>query len=464
VSEGDDEMELKVVGQRVKRYDGMAHVTGETRFTDDVIVPGTQIVKAFRSPVAKGKIKNVDTGAAEAVPGVTGVVAAPDVPCNAYGIVPDQPVLAGEEVRYKGEPIAAVAARDEDTALEALEKIRVDIEEDEPVFDPLEAMKPDAPKVRPEGNVHMYEDRPFRQIVLGDIEAGFKEADHVVESVYLHPSQEHAQLEPQTSLAVPDAGGRLTIYTVSQALYFHLGMICGILQMDPDKVQCKEWAPKTGSSWRHNAGFSDVKFVGGTVGGGFGSKNDIHADHVTALLALKTGLPCKWRWTREEDLLYSTFRGAWRMTIRDGVKKDGRIVARRIKSIRDAGAYSSLNPYVVDKHCFLATGPYFVPNVYIEGHCVFTNKPPASSMRGFGVTPSVFATEVQINKIAEEIGMDPWEVRFINAYRKGDHTPTKRVLDSVALVEVMQKLAEKAGVDLPEKLKTMTSAERGWVS
>ena len=122
-------------------------------------------------------------------------------------------------------------------------------------------------------------------------------------------------------------------------------------------------------------------------------------------------------------------------------------MARKIHSIRDAGAYSSLNPYVVDKNSFLATGPYFVPNVYVEGYCVYTNKPPASSMRGFGVTPSVFATEVQINKVAAELGMDPWEVRFINAYRSGDQTPTRRVLNSVALVEVLQKLADKAGVD-----------------
>ena len=455
-------MTMKVVGQRVKRYDGMAHVTGETRFVDDVIVPGTLTVKALRSPVSKGTIKTMDTSSAKAMPGVAGVITAEDVPCNAYGLVPDQPVIADETVRFKGEVVAAVAAVDEDTALEALEKINLEIEEEECVLDPLEAMKPDAPKVRPEGNIFMYDERPFRQIILGDIEAGFKDADVVVENEYVHPSLEHAQLDPQTSSAVPAASGNLTIYTVSQALYFHLGQLCGILQMGPDQIQCKSWAPKTGSSWRHNAGFSDVNYIGGTVGGGFGSKNDIHADHVTALLALKTGQPCKWRWTREEDLLYSTFRGAWFITIKDGVKKDGRIVARQMKSIRDAGGYSSLNPYVVDKHSFVATGPYFVPNVLIHGYCVYTNKPPASSMRGFGVTPSVFATELQMDKIAEELGMDPWEARFINAYRTGDQTPTRRVLNSVALVEVMQKLAEKAGVDLPDKLKAMNSKERGW--
>ncbi len=454
-------MTLRIVGQREKRYDGMSHVFGETKFVDDVIIPGTLTVKALRSPVHKGTIKRLDISSAKAMPGVAGVITAVDVPCNAYGLIPDQPVLNGESIRYKGEPIAAIAAVDEDTALEGLDKIRVDIEEEEAVFDPLEAMKPDAPKVRPEGNIFIFDERPFRQIVFGDIEAGFKEADLVVENEYLHPSLEHAQLEPQTSLAVPQANGKLTIYTVSQAHYFHLGMLCGILAMDPKDVRCEQWAARTGSSWRHNAGFQNINYIGGTIGGAFGSKNDIHADHVAALMALKTGQPCKWRWTREEDLLYSTFRGAWRIKIRDGVKTDGRIVAREIKSIREAGAYTMFNSYVVDKHCFLATGPYFVPNVYIQGYCIYTNKPPASSMRGFGVTPACFATEVQINRIAEALGMDQWDIRFINAYRQGDQTPTRRVVDSVALVEVMQKLAEKAGVDLPDRLKAMTSSERG---
>jgi len=431
-------MAMNVVGQRVTRYDGLAHVSGETRFVDDVVIPGTLMVKALRSPVSKGRIRHLDTSAAEKMPGVAGVITAKDVPVNAYGMIPDQPVLVAENIRYRGEPIAAVAAVDEDTALAAVARIAIDIEEQEAVLDPLEAMKPGAPLVRPEGNLFMFGNRPYRQIVFGDVEAGFKEADLIVENDYFHPSLEHAQLEPQVSLTVPDARGGLTIYTVSQAHYFHLGMLCSILQMP----------------------MSRVRYVGGTVGGGFGGKNDIHADHVTALLARKTGRPVKWRWTREEDLLYSTFRGAWHVHIKDGVRRDGRIVARQMRSIRDAGAYTTLNAYVVDKHCFLASGPYFIPNVYVQGYCVYTNKPPASSMRGFGITPSTFAVEVQMNKIAEATGKDPWEIRFVNAYRQGERTATQRVLDSVALVEVMQTLAQKAGVELPPRLQAMTSLKR----
>jgi CO/xanthine dehydrogenase Mo-binding subunit len=455
-------MALKVVGKRVKRYDGLAHVTGETRFVDDIYVPGTLTVKAFRSPMAKGKIRKLDVSAAEGLAGVAGVITHEDVPNNAFGLIPDQPVLAATEIRYRGQPIAAVAAVDEETALEALSLIKVEIDEEKPVFDPLEAMQEGAPKVRPEGNCFKWGDRPFRKVVFGDVEAGFKQADHIVEGTYVHPSLEHAQLEPQCSLAVPEANGKLTIYTVSQAHYFHLGMLAGILHTKPDDLSCVcKWAGRTRSSWRGSMGLSDIKYVGGTVGGGFGSKNDIHADHVTAILALKTGQPVKWRWTREEEFLYSTFRGGWQITIKDGVKNDGRIVARQVRSIRDSGAYTSLNAYVVDKHCYLVSGPYAIPNVYVEGYCVYTNRPPSSSMRGFGITPATFATEVQMNRIATTLGMDPWEIRFINAYRHGDQTATRRVLDSVYLIETMQALAKKVGKKLPGKLLAMTSAERG---
>ncbi|MGW8322339.1 MAG: xanthine dehydrogenase family protein molybdopterin-binding subunit [Thermodesulfobacteriota bacterium] len=449
-------MENSVVGQRKKRYDGLAHVTGETRFVDDVFIPGTLTVKVLRSPAVKGKIHDLDTSAAASLPGVEGIITHEDVPNNAFGLVPDQPVLA-ETIRYRGQPIAAVAACDERTALAALNRIKVRIEEEEPVFDPLEAMKPGAAKVRPEGNCYMYGDHPCRKVVFGDVEAGFKEADHIIEGEFRTNPVEHAPMETQVSLAVPEGKGRLTLYTVSQSLLFHHGLLAGILKMDKDDLRIKWLAER---SLYDSQGDIHITFRSGTVGGSFGAKNDIHADHVTALLALKTGQPVKWRWTREEETLYSTHRGAWHIRIKDGVKKDGRIVARQVKSIRDAGAYSALNTYVVDKHCFMVTGPYSIPNVYVEGYCVYTNKTPSSSMRGFGVFPATFACEMQMNKIAAQLKIDPWELRFINAYREGDQTPTRRVLDSVHLIETLKACAEKAGVKLPDRLASMTSEKR----
>jgi len=431
-------MALRIIGQREKRYDGLAHITGKTRFVDDVIIPGMLAVKVLRSPVVKGRVKRLDTASAEKGAGVAAVITAKDVPNNAFGpMIPDQPVFA-QEIRYQGEPIAAVAAVDEDTAMEAIARIKFDIEEEKGILDPLEAMKPDAPKVRPEGNLFMFGDKPFREIVSGDVEARFKEADEIVESDYVESSFEHAALETQCSLAVPEANGKLTVYSLSQDPWQHIGILCNIIKMPMSKV----------------------RYIGGTVGGGFGGKNDIHADHVATLLALKTGKPVKWRWTREEELLYSTHRGAWHIHFKDGVKKDGRIVARQVKTIRDSGAYTSLNPVGVELSCLTLTGPYYIPNVRIEGYLVYTNKPFSMSMRGFAINEANYATEVQMNRVAEAIGIDPWEIRFINAYRNGDKMPVGKVLDSVALIEVMQALAKKTGVDLPARLKAMTSAKR----
>jgi len=194
---------MNVVGKRMKRYDGLAHVTGKSPYVDDVYIPGTLTVKTFRSPVIKGKIHRIETTNAERLRGVAGVITHHDVPHNAFGLIADQPVFASESVRYKGMPIAAVAAVDEDTAMEALERIQVEIEEQEYVLDPIEAMQPGAPKVRPEGNLFLFDDRPYRKIVFGDVEAGFNEADFVIEERYFHPSLEHAPIETQTSLAVP---------------------------------------------------------------------------------------------------------------------------------------------------------------------------------------------------------------------------------------------------------------------
>ncbi len=394
-------MPLTVVGQNVLRYDGLDHVTGNTRYVDDIIIPGTLVCKGLRSPVARGRVVSIDTSAAENLPGVFGVITAKDVPSNVYG--GDQPVIA-ETIRFKGELIAAVAAVDEDTAREAVRLIKVDIEEEPAVLDPREAMKPGAPMVRPDGNLFTFGGKYYRQIRCGNAEEAFKEADLIVEGEYFYPCAEHTALETQTSLAVPHANGNLEVFTTSQCLYFHLGGLCSVLQMPMNKV----------------------KYWGGTIGGGFGGKNDLHADPVTAILALKTGRPVKWRWTREEELCCSTVRGAWNVKIKDGVKKNGKIIARQIESMIDGGAYISFNPYVVDKHAFLCTGPYFIPNVAVKVYVVFTNKQPSSSMRGFGITPCSFAVEVNMDKIARELAMDPSRYGLSTPSEKASRLPPAR--------------------------------------
>lgn len=443
----------KCIGNSVQRYDGLAHATGNTKYIDDYVVPNTLMVKAFRSPVCKGEVLSIDTEDAMKLPGVECIITHEDIPNVHNG----WPVIA-KSIRYKGEPIAAVAAVDEKTAMRAIDLIKVDIEEQPAVLDPFKAMDSSSPKVRPDGNIYKFDGEDSRKVIFGDIDVGFSHADYIIENDYFLSPVEHAPLEPTVSLAVPEADGRLTIYGMSQGVHATLSTLFKVLRAEPDSSSCRRWAPRYRQ--RGITCLNDIKFVGGKCGGGFGGKAEPMADPIVAILALITGQPVKWRWTREEEFKYSTYRGAWHMHIKDGVKKDGQLVARKIKTLRDAGAYEWNNPYVVQKYCFSACGPYYIPNVYVEGYCVFTNKCMAGGMRGFGVTPSTFAIEVQMDKIASEIGIDPWELRFINAFHNGDLTSTKRKLDSVYLIEVMKRLAEKADIELPDKLLRMTSEPR----
>ncbi len=450
--------DLKVIGQNKRRYDGLGHVTGEATYVDDVFVPGTLAVKTLRSPVHKGIIKNLDVSKAERLPGVHGVITHRDVPCNTYGYLTlDQRVLAEDEVRYKGEPVAAVAADTLEIASEAVSQITLDIEKETPVFDPDEAVKPDAPKVRPEGNVLMVGERPYRLVFNGDIERGFDEADEIIENDFFFPSQEHAPMETQVSLAVPTGDSRLTIYTVTQGLYFLLKQIQRILGQGEDVSQ--RWSERHQYT-HHGMGFSDIKYISCNVGGAFGGKTELHADAIAALAALKTGKPCKWRWTREEEQLYSARHSPWKMHFKDGVTKDGRIVARQVFSRHDAGAYTGLSSYVVDKHAYYVAGPYHLPNVEVKCQVVYTNKVPTGAIRGFGVTPGTYACEIQMNMIADKMGIDPWELRFINAMRNGDQLATRTKLDSVYLIETMQKLAEICNHPLDDKFAAMNSDPR----
>lgn len=428
----------KYIGKPLQRLDGIGHVTGRTVYVDDIFLPGMLSVKVLHSPVHKGIIHGLDTSAAEKVPGVVAVITAKDVPGVNAVAAPDEPVFVERNIRFKGERIAGVAAMDEDTAAEAVEKIKVDIEEQPAVFDPVEAMKPGAPKVRPEGNLWQFNSGYSRTLRKGDIEKGFAEADEIVEEVIINKMNDHAAMEPHVSVAVIDGEDRLKIYTVSQAYHLHLNQLCKIF----------------------NLPISKVCMVGGTVGGGFGSKNLIHCDHVAGLLALKTRRPVKYRMTRKEDILYSTKRGAFIFNYQCGVKKDGQFVACKIQAIHDMGAYQAHGEYAIQKQCLYITGPYRCPNVWYDGYAVFTNKPVAASMRGFTLLNVTHASEIMMNRMAEAIGMDPWEIRFVNAWRDGDTNPTMWKVTAAGLIESMIKAAELGGIELPPHLLTMSSKGR----
>ena len=344
------------VGMAMPRYDGLGQVTGRAVYVDDIKFPGMLYVKLLRSPVSKGILHNLDLSAVEKTPGVVGVLTAADIPgVNLYGVYGDQQVMVEKHIRFKGEVLAAVVARDEETALEALEKAKPEIEEQKAVYDVFEAMRPDAPLVRPGSTSNMWEYMPgvtTRVIKLGDIEKGFEEADHVIEGRYKESAQDHAPIEPHVSVARIDEADRLQIHTHSQCVNFHLSMLCGVFGLPQSKMQ----------------------YIGGRSGGGFGGKNEVVCDSFAGLAALKFRKPVKCRLTRREDLRYTPKRGAWIFDYKTGVKNDGRITASHIVEYHDSGAYCGFSPYATEKCGMFASGPYHVPNILIEGHSIFTNK------------------------------------------------------------------------------------------
>jgi CO/xanthine dehydrogenase Mo-binding subunit len=438
---------VKAVGARLPRYDGVAHVTGRTEFVDDVRVPNMLWAKALRSPVHHAGITKLDTRKAAAMKGVHAVVTWEDVPrlvyghLEALGIPGDEPLLAKDEVRYKGQPIALVAAEDEETAQLAAEAIEIDFDERPALFDIRKAADPDAPQIHHWGNwyPHFEAEMDVRQIRKGDIERAFDQADTIVSGVYRPAAIEQVPLETQIALAVPEPNGRLTIYSCTQALYFSMGVVAAHL----------EWP------------LNRLKFVGGTVGGGFGGKVDTAAETVSALAALKAGRPVKWRWTREEEFLCSSTRAPWHMEIADAVTKDGWILGRKMLTLHDSGAYARFSPYGVTKHSFHHTGAYTIPNLHFDGYVVFTNRVPTTAMRGFGVTSVSFATETHVSRIAEVLGVDPFELRLKNANRIGDTSPNGIAYTDPSTVPTIHSIAEAIGHELPGDYRTMTRDARG---
>ncbi len=436
---------MKAVGARLPRYDGVAHVTGRTVYVDDVRVPGTLWTKALRSPHDHGEIKKLDTRKAESMPGVHAVVTHADVPTNVYGhlaalgVPADEPLLAEDVVRYKGQPIAAVAAEDEETARAAVEAIEVEFEERPALFDIRKAFDPDAPKIHQWGPVfNHYGPHDHRRIRKGDVEWAFGKADVVVQGVYRPQAIEHVPMEPQTALAVPEPSGRLTIYSCTQAMYFSMGVVAAHLQ------------------WPLNR----LKFVGGTVGGGFGGKVDTASETICALLALKAHRPVKWRWTREEEFLCSSTRAPWHIEIADALTSDGWILGRKMLTLHDSGAYTRFSSYGLTKHAFHIGGAYTIPNIHFDGYVVYTNRVPTTAMRGFGVTSVSFSVEMQMSRNADVLGLDPFELRLKNASRIGDKTPNLVVLKDPSSVPVIQAMAKEIGVELKAEYRAMTNAPR----
>ncbi|NSW83591.1 MAG: molybdopterin-dependent oxidoreductase [Syntrophothermus sp.] len=412
-------MEYKVIGKRLPRHDALLQVTGRAIYGDDVVRPGMLYAKALRSSYAHAKILQVDTSAAERLPGVKAVITAKDVPFNRFGFTHlDQPILADDKVRYRGDALAVVAAECWEAAEEALGLIKVDYEPLPAVFDPIEAMKPEAPKVHGDTNIVAH-----IKIRYGDVEQGWREADEIIEETLTTQMVEHAHIEPHAAVAEVSPQGEITVWSSVQRPFLVAADLSKILGLPMNKI----------------------RVISTAVGGGFGGKNEITMEPWICLLAMKTRRPVKMVYTREEEFQATTVRHPYITKYKTGVKRDGTLVARQVEIISDCGAYVSWGYSTLTKASIHAAGPYRIPHVRIDAYLVYTNNNVGGAMRGFGVPQLGFAYEVHTDTIAAALGMDPIEFRLKNILEDNSALPTGQVLEIVTLKETIRRAIEIAG-------------------
>ena len=416
---------LNVVGQRVPMHDAALKVTGQAQFTDDLMLPGMLYGRLVRSTVAHGRIVSIDTSAAEALPGVKGVLTGADIPDQVYGIVPmakDEYALAKEKVRYIGDEVAAVVAIDPETAEEAARLVRVEYEELPAVFDPLEAIKEGAPVIhdRHPNNTSASIHKEF-----GDVEKGFAASAFVFEDSFYSQAVNHAPMEPHAAMAQYDPlNGDFTIWTSTQIPYFLKRNLATTMGVPENKVRVIK--PK--------------------VGGGFGQKLDMFAkDFCACWFARELGRPVKFIYDREEVFQMTRQRHPMYLTVKTGVNKRGKILAQHITAHADGGAYNSTAPLMITLSAFFVMIPYKIDNLVYEGYHVYTNKPVGGAMRGHGVPQPRFAIERQVDLIAKRIGVDPVEMRLLNAIKAGEPHAAGFVINTCGFAESVEEAAKAIG-------------------
>jgi len=419
------------IGESAPRHDAPPKVKGAFVYSSDLQAPGMLWGHTLRSPHPHARVVEIDVGPALTMPGVHAVLTHADVPGRkTYGLeFADQPVLAIDRVRYVGEPVAVVAADHPEQARRAAEAIRVDYEE-LPVVDDMETATEAEPlhDGKPTAG-HGYRDDPrpnvVRHLVVrhGDPDVV---GDVVVEGTYTVGIQDQAFLGTESGLAVPDGEGGVDIYVATQWVHADRDQTAPCLWLEPEEVRI------------HLAG----------VGGAFGGREDMSIQIHSALLALHTNRPVKMVYSREESFVGHVHRHPARIRFQHHATREGRLVCVRADIRLDGGAYASTTAAVVGNAGALAVGPYRVDNVLIESTGVYTNNPPCGAMRGFGVVQTCFAGEAQMDRLAAELGIDPIELRLLNALEPGDTFPTGQVLTGA--LPVAQVIREAAAIPVPE--------------
>lgn len=417
---------LSIVGQPLNRTDSFLKVSGKLNFGADYSEEGFLHGKILRSPFPHALIKSIRVEKAKQLPGVVAVLTAKDVPGrNGFGaIIPDQPVICGDKVRFVGDGVALVAAESEKIAEEALSLIEVNYEPLPAVFDPIEALKEDAPKIHEKGNLLSY-----NKLRKGDVEKGFASADVILERTYKVPFLEHAYLEPDITMAIPQPDGTMFVEGPMQAPFTVRRNISAVLGVPINKVRVRQIP----------------------MGGGFGGKEDSPIDIGcrAAVLAYHTGRPVRIALEREEVTIQTCKRHPMIMKVKLGAKKDGTLVAFEGVIYDEQGAYASLGPLIPPAggshihSMIMMPGPYEIPNVKVDAYLCYTNHPYGGAMRGFGAPQVHIAHEQAMDELAEMLRMSPIEIRRKNGFKIGSITATGQVLDqSVGLLDTLEACAK----------------------
>ncbi len=419
------------IGQSVPRIDAREKVTGEALYSGDLVMPGMLYMKILFARRAHARVQKIDTSTAKSLPGVAAIYTAKDVLVNEHGLQKnDQPVLCGpgspkagaEVVHFEGDQVAVVVAETEELAARARDLIRVEYQDLPAVFDAEEGMKPGAPLVHPEigdSNICVWD-----KIRKGDVAAGFAGADVIVEGEYHTPYQEHAYLQPEAGLAYLDEDGTIVVKCGGQWTHTDRAQVAHALGLPAEKV----------------------RVIYPAIGGAFGGREDISVQIVLALAAWKLRRPVKIIWSRQESIIGHGKRHPMTLRTKWGATKDGKLVAAETTIIADAGAYMYTSNKVLGNSTITATGPYFIPNVKEDVIGVYTNNVPTAAFRGFGAPQALWMAELQMDKLAARLDLDPVEFRHRNALREGDTlnvgTPAP---GRVSIVECIEAAAQKSG-------------------
>ena len=407
------------VGERAVRVDVAEKVQGYGKYPDDLYVDGMLYASAVRSKYPRARVLAIHKEKAEALPGVVGVYTAEDIPGEIkVGHLQqdwDAMIPAGRITHYLGDAICLVAAETKEALEQAKALVEIDYEPLKPVFSPTYASQPFAPLVHESGNLLCE-----KHVSRGNADQAIRDADYVLMYHYETPYTEHAFLEPECAVAYPDEDG-LTILSTDQGAYDTAREVSRLLGLPKEKIHVTNML----------------------VGGGFGGKEDMTVQHHAALVAYLTGRPVKVKLSRKESMLVHPKRHPMKVTITMGCNRDGLIQGVKAEVVADTGAYASLGGPVLERACTHAAGPYHYENFEITGKAYYTNNPPAGAFRGFGVTQTCYAMEMTLTKMAHELGISPWEIRYRNAIRPGQTLPNGQIAPpSTGLVETLEAVKD----------------------